>query len=143
MPSVPCVMKERTIEIIFEVLFELLFEVIAEIVFTFGWEGLAHSMRRRQNTNPVLAGLGYAIVGALAGGLSLLILPRRLLLVGGVKGASLVLAPLVTGLLMKMYGDFRRQRGQTTTGLATFWGGAIFAFSMALVRFLGRTVFEG
>ena len=117
-------------------LLELIFEIIAEIVFAFGWEGLAHSMRRRQNANPVLAGLGYAVVGALAGGLSILILPRRLLPAGGIKGASLVLTPLVTGLLMKTYGDFRRQRGHTTTGLATFWGGAIFAFSMALVRFL-------
>ncbi len=93
-------------------------------------------MRRRRHANPVLAGLGYALIGALAGALSLLILPRRVLPVVGVRGASLILAPLATGLLMKTYGDFRRRRGHTTTGLATFWGGAIFAFSMALVRFL-------
>ena len=117
-------------------LLELILEIIGEIVFAFGWEGLGHSMRRRPNAHPVLAGLGYAIFGALAGGLSLLILPRRLLPAGGIKGASLVLTPLVTGLLMKTYGDFRRRRGHRTTGLATFWGGAIFAFSMALVRFL-------
>lgn len=117
-------------------LLELIVEVVAEIVLAFGWEGLAHAMRRRQNVNPVVAGLGYAIVGTLTGGLSILILPRRLLPAGGVKGASLVLTPLVTGLVMKTYGDFRRQRGHPTTGLATFWGGAIFAFSMALVRFL-------
>jgi hypothetical protein len=124
------------IEIIFEVLLELLLEVIAEIVFTFGWEGLAQVVRKRQHARPVFAGLGYAIVGALAGGVSLLLLPRRLLPTGSIRGGSLVLAPLVTGLLMQTYGDCRRQRGHTTTGLATFWGGAIFAFSMALVRFL-------
>jgi hypothetical protein len=80
--------KERPIESIFEVLFEPLFEVTAEIIFTFGWEGLPDSMRKKQNTNPVFAGLGYSIVGALAGGVSLLIFPRRLLPAGDVKGVT-------------------------------------------------------
>lgn len=117
-------------------LLELILEVIAETAFALGREGLAQTMRKGHTAHPVLAGFSYALIGALAGGLSLLILPQRLLPVGGLKGASLGLAPLVTGLLMKTYGDFRRQRGHTTTGIATFWGGAIFAFAMAVVRFL-------
>jgi hypothetical protein len=97
--------EETTIEIIFELLLELRFEVIPEIAFTLGGESLAHAMRRRPSANPVLAGLSYAIIGALAGGVSVFIIPRRMLPKRGVRGASLVLAPLVTGLLMKTYGD--------------------------------------
>lgn len=117
-------------------LFELILEVVVEIIFAFGGEGLVHSMRKERYANPLLAALGYALLGGLAGALGLLILPQRVFPIVGVRGISLILAPIATGLLMKTYGDFRRRHGHTTSGLATFWGGAIFAFSMALVRFL-------
>jgi len=37
---------------------------------------------------------------------------------------------------MHAYGQYRRRRNKPTTYLGTFWGGVIFAFFMALVRFL-------
>jgi hypothetical protein len=37
---------------------------------------------------------------------------------------------------MKAIGDRRRAMGRSTTALATFWGGCLFAFGFALVRFL-------
>jgi hypothetical protein len=52
---------------------------------------------------------------------------------------SLVLAPLATGLVMHLYGRWRRGRGHDTTYLATFWGGSLLAFAMALTRFLMTT----
>jgi hypothetical protein len=53
-----------------------------------------------------------------------------------VPGVSLVLSPLSAGLVMKAFGDWRRRRGGDPSFLATFWGGALFAFSFALVRWL-------
>jgi len=47
-----------------------------------------------------------------------------------------VLAPLATGAAMHAFGARRRRRGRATSGLATFWGGAAFAFTMALARWL-------
>jgi hypothetical protein len=49
---------------------------------------------------------------------------------------SLVLSPIVTGLLMEAYGRWRTSRGGYPSFVATFWGGALFAFVMALVRYL-------
>jgi len=104
----------------------------------FGWETVAHSVQRRPPANPFLAALGYALIGSLVGFGSALVIPYRLLPPGGVRGASLLLSPLVTGLLMRAYGAFRRRRDLPATNLATFWGGATFAFFMALARFLAH-----
>jgi len=55
-------------------------------------------------------------------------------------GVSLILAPLGTGAAMHAFGVWRRRRGAPASRLATFWGGALFAFAMAFTRwlFLGR-----
>jgi len=37
---------------------------------------------------------------------------------------------------MEQYGQWREENGGERSFIATFWGGALFAFSMALVRFL-------
>lgn len=53
-----------------------------------------------------------------------------------VPGASLLLSPLMTGGMMELYGRWRSTGGHATSSASTFWGGALFAFGMALVRFL-------
>ena len=45
-------------------------------------------------------------------------------------------APILVGTLMLGFGVWRRMKGKTTTSLATCWGGAAFAFGIALARFL-------
>jgi hypothetical protein len=37
---------------------------------------------------------------------------------------------------MDRWGEWRESRGTERSFVATFWGGALFAFAMALVRFL-------
>ena len=75
-------------------------------------------------------------LGALAGALICLVWPARILRPGPVRGVSLVFSPIVTGALMEGYGRWRAEKGRSRSSIATFWGGALFAFSMALVRFL-------
>lgn len=84
----------------------------------------------------MLAGIGVAILGAIAGALASLLWPARILHPGPVPGASLLLSPLVNGLVMDRYGRWREGRGDERSTIATFWGGALFAFSMSLVRFV-------
>ena len=119
-----------------EFILELVFDVALEFLVEFSWESVAHSVRRREAANPFIAAVGYALIGSVIGVVSLSVIPRRLLPTGGVRGASLAISPLVTGMLMRAYGEARRRRDLATTSLATFWGGATFAFFMALVRFL-------
>ena len=49
-------------------------------------------------------------------------------------GVSLVIAPITAGLVMHAYGVWSEERGRHPSYLATFWGGALFAFAMAGTR---------
>lgn len=124
------------LEILIELVFELLFQVVGEFIITLGWESLGHAIRSTRKANPALAILGWAIIGAICGAISAVLLPQRLLPRSRIPGMSLVVAPLLTGGLMKMVGDRRREAGKDTTILATFWGGAIFAFALSAARAL-------
>jgi hypothetical protein len=90
--------------------------------------------RRRRSRRPVSM-MGLAFAGAAAGVLSAWLLPHRLFAARAVlPGASLLLAPLATGAAMHFLGKLQRRFGRCPGSLATFRGGAIFAFSMALIR---------
>jgi len=80
--------------------------------------------------------LGWVVIGSVCGVVSGFIFPQRILTPSRLPGVSLVVAPLVSGLLMKAVGDRRREVGKDTTILATFWGGSIFAFTVSAARFL-------
>lgn len=75
-------------------------------------------------------------MGVCAGGLSVLIFGRRLVAPGPIPGLSLVASPLATGLAMHWLGELVEGRGRERPALFSFSAGAIFAFGMALVRFL-------
>jgi hypothetical protein len=128
-------MLAAILEVLLELLAETLLQLFAEALFELGFESLAHSVRRGRSSNPILAGIGLCIVGAAAGLVSCwgfpkpLVQPARLL-----PELTLVLAPPATGGAMHIYGSWRRRRGGDPTLLATFWGGAIFAFAMGLAR---------
>jgi hypothetical protein len=113
-------------------------EVLLQVAFELGLSGVKEATGR-QNRDPVLATIGYLVLGAAVGGLTLLVAPERLVPLPAIPprpGLSLVLAPLGVGAAMHAWGSFRRRRGHSPTNLATFWGGAAFAFAAALVRFL-------
>jgi hypothetical protein len=90
----------------------------------------------RGRLHPVYGLLALACLGAVAGGLATWVLPRRLLGAPAIPGASLVLSPLLNGLLMQFYGSWQARRRGHETLAASFMGGGVFAFGFALVRFL-------
>ena len=115
---------------------EIIGQVLFEFVAAFGWESLKDSARRERESTPVLSGIGHLLLGASAGALSLLIIPRRLTPHSPLPGLSLVLTPIGTGIAMHWIGEFWRERGRDRPILFSFRAGAIFAFGMALVRFV-------
>jgi hypothetical protein len=127
------------LEILFEILIQFVIEVfgqaLVEILAELGLESLKAALER-PNRSPWLAALGYFFLGGTLGGLSLLVRRERLFLPGPLPGLSLVASPLCVGAIMGAWGRYRRQRGQTTTNLATFGGGAAFALGTAVVRFV-------
>lgn len=109
---------------------------MGEILFEFGFHTLAEPFRDRERRNPLFAAAGVAVMGALGGLLSVALLPDRMLGVTGVPGLSLLLAPALNALAMEGLGTLLEQRRGKRPYIATYWAGATFAFSMALVRFL-------
>jgi hypothetical protein len=134
-------MFELVIELILEAAGEVILQLLVEIAVECGFESVAHSLRGRQTANPFLAAIGLVILGALAGALTSWIYPRRVMPELGFSGISLLAAPLAAGIFMQAFGNWRTARGGDPTLLATFWGGTLFAFAMAAVRWMlvGRT----
>jgi len=133
-------------EILFELLVPLL-EFVAEIVLQVAFEWLAEfgvralraPFQRPTAVRPELAAAGYALFGAAAGGLSLLIFPASFIGPRHLRIANLVVTPLVSGALMALLGAWRRRRGQELIRLDRFAYGMVFALAMAIVRFVFAT----
>jgi hypothetical protein len=120
------------IDLLLELLLSGLFDLVAELLF----RGAGATRGRRARTHPLLAAIALLLVGGAAGGVVTWLLPTRLLGTPALPGASLVVSPLLNGVLMHYYGAWRSREGTQTSFAATFWGGAVFALGFALVRFV-------
>jgi hypothetical protein len=121
--------------LLLQLLLELLGEVILEVLAEFGLAAIKAALER-PNRSLLLSVPGLFVLGAGLGGLSLLVWPARFWKPGPVPGLSLIVGPLGAGAAMQAWGTYRRARGHVTTNLATFAGGAAFAFGTTLVRFV-------
>ncbi|HEX6284469.1 MAG TPA: hypothetical protein VFZ71_06315, partial [Pyrinomonadaceae bacterium] len=86
--------------------------------------------------NPILAGIGYALLGTIAGGVSLLIFPEPFVRSEKFHGINLLISPVLAGLGMAGLGWLLDQSGKRRLQLDSFVFGFIFALPMAIVRFL-------
>ena len=124
------------IEFLVEILGEALLQLGGEALIEGVWRLLGDPFRERGRAHPVLAGIGLVLIGGAMGLLLWLVFPVRMMKSGGIPGASLVLSPMLAGLVMHYYGRWRASRGASVSYTAAFWGGALFAFGMASARFL-------
>ncbi len=123
------------LELLLQLFAEALFQFIAELLLELGFEAIADSLRRGRSANPVFAAIGLLIIGTAAGFISCWLLPTPLFRpVPHMPRLSLILSPLATGAAMHEFGAWRRRRGGDPSLLATFWGGALFAFAMGVAR---------
>ena len=113
---------EFLLQFVFELLADLGFRVIAES---------AQSARRSQ----VMRLLGYLCLGAMAGGLSLLIFPNHMVHDTWFRVAILAIVPVLAGWLMSLIGNRRAARGRSRSQLESWANGYFFALAMGLVRF--------
>jgi hypothetical protein len=118
-----------------ELLVEIAGEFLLQILFELAAESLLGLIKGEKQTRPAVWAMGLIVVGGGAGLLSAWIFPHRLIAArAGFRGVSLLLAPLATGAVMHLLGKRLRLAGRDPTDLATFRGGALFAFAMALIR---------
>ena len=129
-------------EIIFQVLLwivqfvgELLLQAFGELIAELIGRSVKEPFRRPKPIHPWLAAIGYSIFGAIAGAISLWVLPSVFISALWLRIVNLIATPIVAGLMMERLGTWREKKDQKTIRLDTFAYGFIFALSMALVRF--------
>src|SRR6476660_2013764 len=123
-----------------EFIFELLFEIFGELLLQLALELLAELGLRAvgrpfaKPLHPLAGGVGYALLGAIAGGLSLWWFPQLFIASHAGRIANVVVTPILSGGAMAMLGAWRRRRDQHTVLIDRFAYAFIFAMAMALIR---------
>ena len=121
-------MLEFLLEIFGEFAFQMILEALAEI----GLHGVANTNRRPPN--PLMAAIGYAVLGAMAGGLSLLIFPHNFVPLPW-RITNMLVTPVASGWMMSALGAWRERRGQDRIRIDRFAYGYLFALGLGLVRY--------
>lgn len=113
---------------------EFVLQVLVEALAELGLRSLGEPFRRKP-THPVLAAVGYALLGGVMGGVSLWLMPGHFIEVEWLRMLNLFVTPLAAGAVMAGIGAWRRRNEQTPILLDRFGYGFIFAFAMSAVRF--------
>ena len=133
---------EPLLEALLEGVLALVSELLTESVTT---AAKSYSILREEGgeapaprpTSSVVVAAICLFTGAAIGRVWSLDFPQRLTTpTHAIPGISMFLAAVGAGLTMYWYGNWRRQHGGHPSRLATFQGGALFGFGVALARFL-------
>lgn len=118
---------------------ELIAEFLLEAVFAELAAVLSRVFRlfraKVLRADPVVATVGFGLVGGCFGFLSVWFFPHHLVHPTRVHGISLLISPILTGLLMAQIGRTLRRWGRQSVRIESFGYGFIFALGMGLVRF--------
>jgi hypothetical protein len=138
---------------------ELIIELLIQIVFEAGVDAASRAFRSREKvaakprphrrlrflpflrstlsqTNPPFTMLKFTLLGLIFGFVSVLVLPHPLVHPSKFHGVSLLISPVITGLIMGFIGRAVRRRGKIPVQIESFAYGFTFAFAMALLRIL-------
>ena len=123
---------EELLVILLQLLGEVLLQLFAETLFEIGFRAVAAPFRRF--ANPCLASLGYLLLGAAVGALSLWPFPSLFIQSHVGRIVNVIITPALAGTFLAGLGAWREKRGQEILLINRFAYGALFALAMALVR---------
>lgn len=125
-------------EFIFEVILqffgEILLQIFFELLVELGLHSLADTVRKPRH--PALSTVGFILLGAIAGGISLWIFPTSAIRNPNFRILNLFIIPILIGGVMMLIGKLRDKRGQNLVKLDRFGYAFVFAFTMSLIRFI-------
>jgi hypothetical protein len=125
-------MIEAILGTIFKIVGELLVQLFLELLAELGLHAAREPFRRAPH--PGVAAIGYFLLGAIVGLVSLWPFPAYFVH-DGWRIVNLALAPVGAGLAMSVLGGWRARRGQDLIRLDRFGYGYLFALALGLVRF--------
>jgi hypothetical protein len=124
------------LEPIFQAILEAFLEYVIGALVDVILRGTKEAFKTTAIENPVLACVGYVFLGAVLGGLSLLVFPHPLVHPSRIHGINVIVSPVIAGVMMSLTGAILRRREKRTTRLESFGYGFALAFGVVLVRFL-------
>lgn len=130
---------EPLFQVFFELFLEFIVQIVGEVFLEVAVQRLFPIAPEHKTLNGVLAVIMYFGLGVITGWLSILMFPHSFIRSSRLHGISLIITPLLAGLTMSGIGWLRERHGKPLIRLDTFAYGFIFAFGMALVRFLFTT----
>ena len=125
-------------ELLLEAFLEIIAAVVVDVVSA-AFLDLFTGLKEAIQGSRVLTGFMYGLLGMLTGALSLLVLPHRVVhreRPFGFHGISLLISPIIAGLVLSCVGGVMRKWGKKVTPVETFGYGFAFALGMAVIRFL-------
>ena len=121
-------------EIVLEIIFQILAEIFMQLVYELGFHSMLEPFNKKPK--PVIAFIGYLVLGVIAGFISKIFTPQLLIKGETLRVINLLVTPIAVGLIMSALGKLREKNGVSLIRMDKFLYGFIFAFSMALVRYL-------
>jgi len=122
-------------EIIFELLAQLVLEIFVQGIFELGGRGIVSIFRKDGSTvNPWLAVCGYFLMGAIAGGISIWLIPMHLLNSPVLQILNLAITPIFLGFIFEALGRWKTNN-KTRYAVDRFSYGFTFALTMGLIRY--------
>ncbi|HKF48486.1 MAG TPA: hypothetical protein VKB38_14075 [Terracidiphilus sp.] len=130
---------EDLLAAVLEFLLECLVEVLIEFAMGLAADVTARAIRRTtlggRRIGPALSTFLVALAGFIAGFASVWIFPHPFVRPSRFHGVSLIISPLVTGILLALLGQGIRRRGKESVAIESFRYGFVFALAIAIVRF--------
>jgi hypothetical protein len=127
---------EIILELLAQFLMELLFHGVLEMLGRGVGRGLASATKKDSAPfNPLLEVCCYVLMGAIAGGVSLWLVPLHLLKTPTLQILGLVITPTILGFLFELFGRWKTTNDKPRYMLDRFSYGFTFALTMGLIRF--------
>jgi hypothetical protein len=76
------------------------------------------------------------LLGVACGAVSVFFFPHPLIHPSKIHGISLLVSPVITGLIMAQVGLLLRRKDKNAVRIESFWYGFTFALGMAFIRFI-------
>ena len=130
---------ELLLNIIFELFVEFILQIVGEVFVEVALQRFSGAAWAHKNFDATRAVLMYFGLGVITGWLSIMIFPHSFIRSSRLHGISLLITPLLAGFTMAGVGWIRRRQDKLVIRLDSFAYGFLFAFGMALVRFLFTT----
>ena len=114
---------------------EMLLQIAGDVLAELGWNALGEVFRPSQPPQRGLVLLGYSIIGATLGALSLFVFPKHFAASMPLRLATLAFAPIASALAVAPMLPLLRR--STTPGniWPGFWNAYAFSLTFALIRF--------